>query len=101
MLNAGTLRLTIRELWNGPIWTQLVGLAGTHSIVDIYKVIAREPANVTCQMVIKRPNGTIRGKTYHGCVVANIQDGESVSIGALTVPKTMEVWYTHTTPIRG
>ena len=101
VLSVGVLTLTIRELWNGPVWNQLVGLAGTDNIVDVYNAIAREPANITCQMLIKSPTGGLRGKTYHGCVVANIDDSETVTIGALTVPRTMEVWYTHTTPIRG
>ena len=99
VLTVGTLTLNIRELWNGPIWQQLQGLAGTTNIVDVYNAIAREPASVTAQMLIKSPDGRVRGKTYHGCVVANIDDSENVTIGALTVPRTMEVWYTHTTPI--
>jgi len=100
-VNVGTLQLTIRELWNGPVWQQLVGLAGAEDIVAVYEAIAAEPASVTCQMVIRSPQGVVRGKTYHGCVVTAIQDGEDVRIGTLSVPRQLTVMYTHTTPIRG
>lgn len=101
VLNAGSLTLTIRELWNGPVWQQLQGLAGTNNIVDVYRAIAADPAAVTCQMIIRSPTGIVRGKTYHNCVITNIDDSESVNIGALTVPRNMTVMYTNTTPIRG
>lgn len=101
VLSEGSLTLTVRELWNGPVWQQLVGLAGTDDIVAIYERIAAEPASVTCQMVIRSPGGLVRGKTYHGCIVTGIDDSETVTIDRLTVPRTMTITYTHTTPIRG
>lgn len=99
VLTEGTLQLTIRELWNEPVWHQLVGLAGTYSIVDVYERLAADPNSVTCQMIIKPPGGRPwRGKVYHGCVVTDIDDRETVAIGALTFPRVISVVYTHTTP---
>ena len=100
VLAEGTLTLTIRELWNAAVWQQLTGLAGSNDIVDIYERIAEDSASVTCQMIIKSPSGAVRGKTYHGCVITAIDDSETVTIDALTVPRNMTITYTHTTPIK-
>lgn len=97
VLAAGTLTATIRELWNQPVWYQLSGLAGRRTITDIWDALARDPSTVTCQMLIKPPRGPTRGKTYHGCVVTAIDDGENVTIGALSVPRNITIAYTHTT----
>lgn len=99
VLDTGTLTMVIRELWNGPVWQQLVGLAGTDDIVAVYEAIAAEPSSVTCQMIMRSPAGVMRGKTYHGCVVTDIDTTESLTIDALTVARRMVVTYTHTTPI--
>ncbi len=99
VLMAGTLRLTIRELWNAPVWQQLVGLAGTNDIVEVYQRLADDPSEVTCQMIIKPPGAqSWRGKVYHGCVVVMIEDGENVTTGALSVPRNLTIAYTHHTP---
>lgn len=104
VLSGGTLQLTIRELWNEPVWHQLAGLAQTYNIVDIYRVLARDPEYVTCQTIIKPPGtennpSAWRGKTYQNCVVVDINDGDTISVGALAVTKGITVAYTHTTPI--
>jgi hypothetical protein len=101
VLDAGTLALTIRELWNAPIWWQLAGLDGTDNIVDVWDRLALEPAEVTCQMIIKPPGSpTWRSKVYHDCVVTRIDDGETVTVGQLSVAKNITIWYTHTTLLR-
>lgn len=103
VLQGGTLNLTIRELWNGAVWQQLSGLTGTNNIVEIYAALAANPAYVTCQTIIKppgAPKSQWRGKTYHNCVVVDINDGDTITIGALAVTKGITVAYTHTTPIQ-
>lgn len=101
VLNFGTLTCRLRELWNEPIWWQLVGLSGTETIVDVWKRLGDEPGETTCQMVIKPPGSpTWRSKVYHDCVVVNIQDGEDVTVGALSVGKEITIAYTHTTILR-
>lgn len=99
VLGPGTLTVSIRELWNRQIWEELSGLAGTRDIVEIFERIAADPAAITCQMIIRSPSGQVRGKTYHGCVVTRVPDGDSVGIDTLTVAKVIEITYTHTTPI--
>jgi hypothetical protein len=101
VLNLGTLTTTIRELWNEPIWWQLAGLSGTETITDVWATLAADQSEVTCQMIIKPPgSGAWRSKVYHNCVVVGIQDGEAVTVGALSVPKSITIAYTHTTVLR-
>lgn len=106
VLQGGTLMLTIRELWNGYVWEQLSGLAGSKNIVDIFKVLAANPNYVTCQTIIKPPGtesspSQWRGKTYQNCVIVDINDGDTITVGALAVTKGITLAYTHTTPLNG
>lgn len=106
VLQGGTLVLTIRELWNQAVWRQLAGLAGTNNIVEIFEALARNPNYVTCQTIIKPPGtqnnpASWRGKIYHNCVVVDINDGDTITVGALAVTKGITVAYTHTSPING
>ncbi len=104
VLTGGTLQLTIRELWNFPVWHHLAGLAQTYNIVDIFRVLAQDPEYVTCQTIIKPPGtetnpGRWRGKTYQNCVIVDINDGDTITVGSLAVTKGITVAYTHSTPI--
>lgn len=106
VLQGGTLMLTIRELWNTWVWEQLSGLAGTHNIVDIFTKLAADPNYVTCQTVIKPPGtegrpSQWRGKNYHNCVVVDINDGDTITVGSLAVTKGITIAYTHTTALNG
>lgn len=105
VLQGGTLILTIRELWNAPVWQQLVGLAGTNNIVDVFAALSSNPAYVSCQTIIKPPGtennpSAWRGKNYMNCQVVDIQDGDTITVGALAVTKGITVAYTHTTSLR-
>lgn len=100
VLAGGTLNLTIRELWDGPIWNQLAGLGGAQNIVDIYEILANDPSYVTCQTIIQPPGGRRpRGKVYHNCVVVDIADNDTITVGALAVAKGIVVAYTHSTAL--
>lgn len=100
VLTGGTLMLTIRELWNKAIWEHLAGLAGTNNIVEIFELMSQNPQYVTCQQVIKPPGGgRWRGKVYNNCLVVDINDGDTITIGALSVTKGITVAYTHSSRI--
>jgi hypothetical protein len=99
-VSGGTLSLTIRELWNAPVWQQLAGLAGTNDIVEVWEAIAADPTAITCQIIIRPPTGKARGWNYHNCVVTNIDDTERVEISSMTVPRTIQMMYTHRTAIK-
>jgi hypothetical protein len=94
----GTLTLTIRETWNEPVWNQLVGLSGAVDIIDVFEALESEPGDLTCEVIIKPPGApTWRIRTYHNCVITAIDDGETISLAQLTIPKTLTVTYTHKT----
>lgn len=100
VLAGGTLNLTIRELWNSWVWEQLQGLAGTTNIVDVFDVLAQNPQYVTCQTIIQPPgNARPRGKTYHNCVIVDIADNDTITVGALAVTKGIVVAYTHSSKL--
>lgn len=100
VLNFGTLTVTIRELWNEPVWYQLAGLRGVgESITDVWEALARDPASVTCQKVIMPPGSSVwRGVTYHNCVVTDVDDREEITVDALTIAKGVTIAYTHKIP---
>lgn len=105
VLAGGTLVLTIRELWNAPVWNMLAGLAGTQNIVDIFRVLAQDPNYVQAQTIIKPPGtendpARWRGKTYHNCTVVDINDGDTITVGALAVTKGITIAYTHSTRLQ-
>lgn len=97
VLQGGTLQLTIRELWNTYVWEQLAGLAGSKNIVDVFALLAANPAYVTCQTIIQPPTGAgaARGKIYQNVVVVDINDGDTVTVGGLSVTKGITLAYTH------
>lgn len=104
VISGGTIMITIRELWSQPVWWQLAGLAGTWNMVDIFKALAADPNYVTASMVIKPPGtenqpGRWRGKVYQNVTVVDINDGETVTVGALAVTKGITVAYTHYLPL--
>lgn len=97
VIDVGTLVLRIRELWNEEVWEQLVGLAGATDQVEVFRRMAAQGA-ITCQVIVKPPGASAwRIRVYHGCVVTRIDDTETITVGALSVPKTITVTYTHKT----
>jgi hypothetical protein len=100
VLAGGTLNLTIRELWNLNVWEHLSGLAGTRNIVDVFRRLAADPSYVTCQTIIQPPGGARpRGKIYNNCVVVDIADNDTITVGALAVTKGIVVAYTHSSAL--
>ena len=97
-MSAGTLVFTIRELWDRPVWQHLAGLETANDILGVWDVMARMPGTITCQTIIKPPQGNYwRVKTFHNVVVTDIDDSETINIGMMTVPKQISCFYTHAT----
>jgi hypothetical protein len=97
-MDAGTLSFTVTELWNAPVWQTLGGLENANNIVDIWTVLAQDPSVITCQTIIKPPQGNFwRVKTYHNVMIASVDDSETISIGALSVARTVNCMYTNAT----
>lgn len=97
-LSGGTLSFMIRELWNAPVWQQFTGLANANNIVDVWEYLAQDPTVITCQTIIKPPTGNVwRTKTFHNVFITSIDDTESISVEAMTIARSIQARYTHST----
>lgn len=97
-VTGGSMTLQFYELWNAPVWAALPGFEGTNSIIDVLKR-QLTLGEITCQKIIKNPTGAYRTRVYHGCVLTEIDESESVNIQAISVPKTVTIEFTHTTTV--
>lgn len=98
-IQGGTLQLTIRELWHQEVWQQLAGLANSNDLLEVLEALSRQANYVTCTKIVTPPDGKKYGKTYHQCVITSVPDGETFDITTMSMPKTITVAYTHTTPL--
>lgn len=95
-VGAGTLRMTFYELWNEPVWSSLPGLEQTNTLLEVLQRQV-QLGEVRCTKLIKSPSGIFRVRNYHGCVLTDIDEGEQVNIGTMTLPKTITMQYVKTT----
>lgn len=94
----GTLRMTFFELWNTPVWSQLPGLEGTDTLLDVLRRQI-QLGEISCRKLIRSPGGIMRAKVYHNMVVTDIDEGEQVLINTMSLPKTMTMQYTHSSVV--
>lgn len=98
-VGAGTLRLTFYELFAAPVWATLPGLEDTNNLLDVLKRQVTLGA-ISCRKIVKAPiTGERRARVYHNCVITDIDEGEQINIGSMTLPKTITIQYTHTTVV--
>ena len=95
-VGAGTLRMTFYELWNEPVWSRLPGLEGTNNLLEVLQRQI-QLGEISCRKLIKSPSGITRARVFHGCVLTDIDEGEQVNIGTMTLPKTITMQYIRTT----
>lgn len=91
-LGPGTLRLTMYDQWNENVWQTLPGFGSARDLLDVFDAQVRQ-GSITCQRVIKKPNGANRVKAYYKCMITDIDDGEQVNIATMTMPKGFTVMY--------
>lgn len=91
----GTLKMTFYELWNTPVWAGLPGLEGTNNLLEVLRRQV-EMDEITCRKIIKVPGtvGQYRTYAYRGCKIVDIDQGEQINIGTMTLPKTITLQYT-------
>jgi hypothetical protein len=97
-VGVGTIRCQFYELWSMPVWSALPGLEGTANLLEVLKRQVTM-GTVTMQKVIKSPSGIMRARVYHNVVIVDIDEGESVNIGSMTLPKTLTFQYCYSTPV--
>jgi hypothetical protein len=97
-LEAGTIEITFREQWNSEVWEQLGGANGpfvhTQDLLEVFKVQLQQD-EVALTKVIGTPGQTpIRTITYKNVTVVNVMIDETVNIGTMTFPKSVQFMYT-------
>jgi hypothetical protein len=97
-VGVGTLRCSFYELWNEPVWAMLPGLQGTTNLLDVLKAQVNL-GTITMQKIIQSPQGFMRGFVYHNVVIVDIDQGESITIASMVMPKTLTFQYCYTTYI--
>ena len=97
-VGAGRLTLTFYELWNEPAWSRLPGLEGTNNLLAVLKRQV-QMGEISCRKLIKSPSGITRARVFHGCVITDIDEGEQITIGTMTLPKTITMQYIKTTVV--
>ena len=97
-VGVGSMRGTFYELWNGPVWQQLPGLQGTYNLLDI---LQRQTAlgTVTLQKVIKAPQGLMRAQVYHATSITDVDAGENINIGTMSLPKAITWQYCYSSHV--
>jgi hypothetical protein len=92
-LTAGTLEIQFYEQWDSEVWAQLGGEFTTASdLLDVFKAQLAQ-GEVQCIKIINKPDGTQRRIVYQGCSVTNVTIDEQITIGTMTVPKTISIMY--------
>jgi hypothetical protein len=97
-VGVGTIRCTFYELWNEPVWNALPGLQNTVNLLEVLKAQVAM-GSVTMQKIIKSPTGIMRSKVYHNVVITDIDEGENVNIGTMTLPKTLTFQFCYSTSV--
>lgn len=90
----GTLVVRFTEQWQSDVWQQLPGFEDAVDIVDVFSRNLAVGA-IECTKTITIPGGGTRVVHYHGCVVTDINDSETVQLTTVTLPKDITITYTH------
>lgn len=92
----GELQMTILELYGTSIWQRIADFTDCQDIVDVMRTVqALDPPGIVISKVVRPPQGGEYRERFFNCTVTNIDDSENFTIATLTVPKTMTIWYTH------
>ena len=97
----GSLQLSIVEVWDTEVWQNIVSdfanattLSGKGGLFDVQNKMADY---ITCTKLIHKPNGDVRGKTYHGCVITAVNEAETIDIGTMEKTPTVTIQYAYVT----
>lgn len=98
-LEAGTIEVTFREQWDTEVWEQLPGFGLTNDLLGVFKAqLLAGP--VTLTKIIGSQQTPIRRIDYLKCYVVNVMIDETVNIGTMTFPKSVQIMYTQRTEQR-
>lgn len=95
---AGTIVLTLTELYNLPVWSRLAGLASSNDISEIMQTVSGlDGGDVQVQRIVSPPpgNGDAYVETFHQCVITNVQDDEDITVDTMLINKQVTIMYTY------
>lgn len=95
---AGSITLTLTELYGRSVWQRLRFLARSQDIVDISRRIAELNQGIEVTKVVRPHNASnapFYHETFYNVVVASVDDDEDLNITTMTLPKTMNLMFTH------
>jgi len=100
-LEAGTIEVTFREQWNTEVWEALGGpFVGTNDLLGVFQAQLAQGAVTLTKVIGQTQNTPTRTITYHNCYVVNVMIDETVNIGTMTLPKSVQIMYTQRTETR-
>lgn len=104
VLGMGTLTMELRESWTQPAWQELDSIfENANDLIDVYEAVDNLETPLTAKMVFRLPNTRAldgrgwRMRTYHNLIITSIDDSEDVTVGAMTVSRSITAAYTHKT----
>jgi hypothetical protein len=96
---AGTLTLSLTELYNTSVWQRLANLANSQDLVDIMRTIAAidKSGGIQLQKIVIPPVARFPtyAETFYNCVISNVVDNETINITSMQVEKQIEIMYTY------
>lgn len=98
----GVITVEFLEQWNDNVWGQLPApFQDAADIIDVFDANLRA-GNLQCVKIIKKTDSSgrlvpVRKITYHGCKITRIDESEEIMIGTMTLPKSIDITYTHKT----
>jgi len=91
-IGAGTIALTLTNLYNQQIWDRLAGLAGLDDLADIFQYVQTEyNGNLTIERYVTPPikGGTTYVEQFLGCVITNVADGQAITNASMLIDRTI------------
>jgi hypothetical protein len=92
-LEAGTIEITFREQWNQEVWEQLPGLQYAQDLLAVFNAQLQQNAITLTKVIGSTQTTPIRTITYRGCRIVNVMIDETVNIGTMTFPKSVQMMY--------
>jgi len=118
-LNPGTLTVDMFERYNQKVWDDLAGLTGAVDLAEIFiRIASYGPGALQLAKVVRPPNLSTSSpdsaglsslsfnaslnsnqqsyaQIYNSCVVSNVEDGETISIGTMAITKRITLMYAY------
>lgn len=98
----GSMVVELYELFGQKTWEHFSTFSGRgtaiQDLADIFLAVAStDPITIDKKILPKGNRGKGRTESYHGCVISNIEDGETIEIGTMEVLKRYTINFKNST----